>query len=705
MADVASRVDPLPTGAPLNGAAAEFARAAVRMPGHMFEITVPADRDRIIHRVMLLLILGAGCVVRFWGLGSVGLHGDEETMAMAVRHILKDGMPILPSGMLYPRGWTQLYLMAGSVQIFGESEWALRLPSALCGVALIGLAYLAGRRFLAPSWNLVFAATVAFLPEVIVYSQTARMYIFMLAAIAVWLVCLFAWERGGRTGWLVGALAALVIGIELHALAITCAALFALPGLLQGDRRKLVYGVAAAGFATLAFLALSTWVDAQYPVPPPEFSADLGPPPWERLRAPLVHATYFQLMLNLAGLAAALCAIRVGRAVPQRLVSIGITALLLAGLASQLMLFYHVAALLLVATLVLAYRHGAAGVMRRLTYFGLASAVLALVHVTTLAARPGSVLQLIGSMVGKPSVWPYFRIAGFSPVAAVLAAALLMWGLYRLAVGRQVPDYWLLLVLGVWAPLFAIGLFAWNVPSRYTAASLLPLLLAVFAFAQEGSNCLQRWISATAFGQKAKRLPSVFQAAVAVLASVLVIDPAAAAHVINGGYALYPDHKGAAEFMRSQQVTAEDLVLAEDVLEQTYYLGAVDYWLISRPYAQRYVERVDGRIQDFYTGTPVISNGRELDALLRSAGTRRVFVIGSGENQEDRRRSMRGPEIDAALHSSRFVEVYLGRDGLTQVWRAVSSTDAQGSTDGANVVAAPREVQAASPPDVPPGKE
>src|SRR5690606_35371049 len=110
------------------------------------------------------------------------------TMAMAVRHIVEEGTPVLPSGMLYPRGITQLYLMAGSVRLFGESEWALRLPSAICGVLLIALVFAAGRRFLRPHWNLALAATVAFLPDLIVYSQTARMYIFMIAAVAAAMV-------------------------------------------------------------------------------------------------------------------------------------------------------------------------------------------------------------------------------------------------------------------------------------------------------------------------------------------------------------------------------------------------------------------------------------------------------------------------------------------------------------------------------------
>jgi hypothetical protein len=78
----------------------------------LFEVTAPLERARVLHRVLFAALLGIGILVRFWNLGVPGLHGDEETMAMATMHILKDGRPLLPSGMLYPRGLTELYLMA-----------------------------------------------------------------------------------------------------------------------------------------------------------------------------------------------------------------------------------------------------------------------------------------------------------------------------------------------------------------------------------------------------------------------------------------------------------------------------------------------------------------------------------------------------------------------------------------------------------------
>src|SRR5262245_51738015 len=233
MSDAATRAaTPLTTI--VNSTIAEF----VRTLGQLFRGTMPVSQERVLHWVLLGIVLGVGTFVRFWRLGEPGLHGDEETMAMAAMHIVRDGWPILPSGMFYPRGLSELYLMAGSVQLFGESEWSFRLPSALAGVAMIYLCYVAGRRFLRPEWNLALAATVAVLPELIEYSQTARMYIFMLVCIPGALASIFAWERSGRIGWLLGGVLALIFGIELHALAVTCALIFLMPGLLQADRRK-----------------------------------------------------------------------------------------------------------------------------------------------------------------------------------------------------------------------------------------------------------------------------------------------------------------------------------------------------------------------------------------------------------------------------------------------------------------------------------
>jgi len=179
--------------------------------------------------VVLGLILVVGAVLRFWGLDNVGLHGDEETMAMPAMAILETGQPILPSGMYYARALINIYLMSGSAWIFGESEWAFRLPSAIVG-SFTGLAaFYMGRRFLSPQFNLAFVATITLLPAMIEISQTARMYVFFVTCIFWFAACLFRWERDQRLTSLILALLVWLLCLHFHTLAIFVAPLFLFP--------------------------------------------------------------------------------------------------------------------------------------------------------------------------------------------------------------------------------------------------------------------------------------------------------------------------------------------------------------------------------------------------------------------------------------------------------------------------------------------
>lgn len=659
---------------PLVGSS-RFVAAAVHSFTPSFRLTIPtAERTHLPYRTMILALLAAGAWIRFWGLGSVGLHGDEETMAMAVRGILREGVPILPSGMLYPRGITQLYLMSLSVWMFGESEWALRLPSAVCGIVLIAIAHFVGKRFLRPEWNVAFVAAIAFLPALVVYSQTARMYIFLVTCIAATMALVFAWERTGAVRWLIGAVAVLILGMDMQVLAVAAVLLFLIPGLLHSDARRLLQGIAAIAMAVLAFIVIDRLVESQYPVPPPEFTASLPQPTSQGASvSPNVALEAAALLYGYGALLAYVCW-QVVRTVDP-LVRWPVAVLLLAGLTLQLALFYHLAALSYVAGAALVLRNASPSTSRWLTVFGAGVVLLTGAHVILVASQADTIVRLVGALVGQPSVWPYVRAAQLSVAAGVVCGSCLVWGIYRLARNRDVPDYWLLALLAVWAPVFALGLFAWNVPPRYTAVALLPMLVCAFATLQGVSDALISRAGATAH-------KSYIRAIVAIPAAICIVNPIEAAATIRAGYGVYPDHKGTAEFLLTQYLREDDIVIAEDVLQQTYYLGKVDYWLIGPDVARRFVMSRNGEAVDFYTGTPVIVSEAMLDLVLLNNADRRVFLLLSGERQEQGRRSMRGPELHAAVTSSRFETMYVGRDGLSKVLRAVPKAVAHTSATG-----------------------
>jgi hypothetical protein len=473
------------------------------------------------------------------------------------------------------------------------------------------------------------------------------------------MACLFEWERSGRLRWLVGAVVTLTIGIELHTLAVTVVLLFVLPGVLRGDARKIVQGLVAAVVVMVAFLGIDAWVNSQYPVPPPEYAADIALPSWRGSR-PTSYPREFQIAVLIAGALTAVFAVHFGRKVPQRLPAVCAALLLLIASVLQMLLFYHLAVLFGLAGALVAYRAAGPIVLRRLWIFILSSAAVGLIQVTFLASRPGSVVKLVGVLVGQPSVWPYVRVSQFSVCATLLAFCAAAWGLWRVANRQRAPDYALLALLGLWIPMFGLGLFIWDMPARYAAASLLPMLVSAFALAQHAFD----WLAQRSFGNGSLRS---WRPVAALLTLALVVEPTQVLATVNRNF---PDHRGAAQFVRSQNITPDDILIAEDVLQQTYYLGHVDYWLISRRHARLYVQLVDGVIRDFYTSTRVIDSGEQLQRVLDSYAGRRIFIIGSGENHRDGRREMRGFGIFDVLMSDRLEEVYLGSDRKTKVWRA-----------------------------------
>jgi hypothetical protein len=228
---------------------------------------------------------------------------------------------------------------------------------------------------------------------------------------------------------------------------------------------------------------------------------------------------------------------------------------------------------------------------------------------------------------------------------------------------RAVPDHVLLTLLGVWLPLVMIGFFAWDIPPRYAEGQIFPLLLGAVAGAQWLFGLLTR-------GMEPLRVQRVAAVASAV-ACVALVNPVSLARTVNAGYEIYPDHKGAAEFMRARTLGPRDLVLAEDVLQQTYYLGHVDYWLVARYVAAQFVRPSPDNVpREIYVNSPVIGSGEELSALLDNPNRGTIYIIGSGEEQVDGRRHARGLGIQEMLDSGHFKVVYHGRDGLTKIWEA-----------------------------------
>jgi hypothetical protein len=537
-------------------------------------------------------------------------------------------------------------------------------------VLLIVLAYQAGGRFLTPPWRLALAAAVAFLPDFIEDSQTARMYVFLVACVTGYMALVFAWERTGRSRYLAAAVITLLVGVHFHTLAIFAAFLLFLPGLLQGDKRKLWAGAAAFVTIAVGFELINHLITLAYfqAVDSDGGATDNGPH-----AAVVPHVKHLWLLLGAIPAFAFSAWVLARRTLLAAL-------LLCAALVAEAALQWHAALLLGVAALVLGRRAGPVAPARLTCLLAVSVAIGTAQALFLLHQHAGSLKQIAGVLLGWPSVWSFISIGGYSAVALLGVVGSLGCGLWLLAHRKPVPDHLLLVVLGVWVPLLMIGWIKWNIPSRYAAAQIMPLLVASFAAMQWLSQTLARRTRSAQSGAATDGVMPAWAPVAAVVALILVVNPVQVAKAVDSGYSSHPDHKGAAEFVAHLHPGPRDIIIAEDVLQQTYYLGHVDYWLVNKQVAAPYMHRVQGRLLDFYTDTPLIGTGSELEQLVERPDRGAIYVIGSGENQEDGRGLMRAFGIAQALHSPPFHCVYVGRDGVTQVWKvdAPSPTVARG---------------------------
>ena len=144
---------------------------------------VGAARDRrVLRYVALGFILIVAAFLRFRGIGEASLWADEGLTVRILR---------LPVGEMLQRirDWEQTpplyyYLMRAWVALAGESEAALRVPSAIFGIASVGAIYVLASRMFGVASGSTAAALMAVSPYQIAYSQEARVYaLFVLLTI------------------------------------------------------------------------------------------------------------------------------------------------------------------------------------------------------------------------------------------------------------------------------------------------------------------------------------------------------------------------------------------------------------------------------------------------------------------------------------------------------------------------------------------
>ncbi len=149
----------------------------------------------------ILLLTIFGFILRLYDLGSQSFWYDEGYSVNAALSMLEKGAPILPSGQFYSHGLLNTGLIASSIGIFGESEFAARLPSVIFGTLTIPLVFLFARRITGDKkLALITTFLVTFSVLEIAWSRQARMYQQLQFFYILSLYCfyIFAHERSTR---------------------------------------------------------------------------------------------------------------------------------------------------------------------------------------------------------------------------------------------------------------------------------------------------------------------------------------------------------------------------------------------------------------------------------------------------------------------------------------------------------------------------
>ncbi|MER3589932.1 MAG: glycosyltransferase, partial [Mastigocladus sp. ERB_26_1] len=174
-------------------------------------------RPAFVIALSALWLILVGGIAFFWHLGSIGLIDETEPLfAEASRQMYVTGDWITP----FFNGKTRFdkpaliyWCQAIAYSIFGVNEWAVRLPSAIAAMAVIGLAFYTvakqdaleqvfrpSRRWLTAG---IVAAVMALNPEMIVWGRTGVSDMLLTGCIGSALLCFFlgyASQKGRGTG-------------------------------------------------------------------------------------------------------------------------------------------------------------------------------------------------------------------------------------------------------------------------------------------------------------------------------------------------------------------------------------------------------------------------------------------------------------------------------------------------------------------------
>jgi len=624
---------------------------------------------------VILALTAVAVAVRLYDLGALGFFGDEETTAFAARALAEGRGSEMPSGMPYRRALPFTWLNAVSASLFGlDGEFAYRVPAALMGALTVPLLYFVTASIAGPGAGLFAALLLALSGWHLVWSRMARMYAPVLLVALAFFYFIWSWQRSGRGRELAAAFLLYLLAVFLHSAAGAIALFPILFSLLyDGSRVRARNGVSVALLmAAAGWLLDRLFVVAPYERWASDFSAASSAPAGQLAGS---------LQVLFGGLPAA--------AVP--LLAAG---LLVGGVgARNAGVFASGRGQLTTFTLTslagFAVATGFAGLPGAAAVFGIAALLLdgrgwrpwwspRWAVVAVIGTAIGTAVRLAGSEEGIRGIamtpFPYLPYLGrLLPILVLVFGLAALWMALRVS-GMEFDDRPLrasaLFVLGY---CLALGFTVDWAPWRYLLI-VYPWILIVAAFAIW--HLTQRL---------AAKVPHPGETFAGVLVGIAIASGLIGGHGVpatslvlradygtsipwsDAGMEIRPDHEEPGRFVR-EHLRPGDIVIAEDALEQRWYVGRVDRWFRSFDDARKFLYRDESGVdRDIYVGAMLQAEPPDSAFLSRTDAA--VWVITSGETALSRGWYLSQKQAGWLEFVERTVEpAFRGGDGLSAVY-------------------------------------
>jgi hypothetical protein len=652
--------------------------------------------------VSIFAVSMLGFYLRYRCLGCLGFRWDEDLTALTVKALLENGVPELPSGMIYLRFYPYQWITAASVKIFGFSEFSMRLPSVIFGTLLIPAAYAISSKLLSRPVGLIVAVCIALSFSQVEMARTARMYApffltYLLAAYAIFR-CHYQDSDKVFSPWVL-LFAMLALTIHQLAYSLTLILLLAIP--LRQSTARTISLVTQAAAIGVAFIAVNHTQQHYFNIPR-MLAESGGQSGSEADTSGVLGALLHQVSLpdftlitqvfsayTIAAAVISAATILLVLTVMKPVWSRGLVYRCLAALALLLALTHQFNVVIVVLALILINLKSGIGGIRHPAWYRPALLCFAILLVwlaviTVLALVSPSEVELVSrgprkllrALVDYPNFRLFWSFVFERPLLSIPLALGTMWSVDKIA--RDRPDHVALFLVGsFWVVLFANG--ALNTKFEFFRYSLHvdPFFLMLVITGLLNIPYLMTRLD-IARPQLAKE-KSWNIASVWIVAAIAIIgvNPLGAAPTSARDYTEsefpyrvlglehYVDFKTPAEFV-IERMRQDDLVLVIDPREYWNYLGRVDYWIRSTDYeSQTYQDH--GRARDLYLGIPLIHGLEELEATINNHAGQNVWILFSKERLA--RTPSITPDIKTYLTDLSGHIAYTGRDQQTVVIR------------------------------------